>query len=241
MLLGIDLGEGSGGFERLQQELVQMGMPYGLLLVGRLALREGRRESGRQVAACQDRLLAAGHTEAAGLLSTDLARWHLAHFRPRPALQAIGRIPETTWVLRWLRHLALAEIYITMDRTDFARTHAQRALAAPPRPMSPLLKSDLYLTMGRLFARSRLDLQAESALERAREVYTSAQDGARLGCYLIVRGELYWRVKDLESARQMFSRAIRILSQLGAGMLAREAELKLSLVLQGVHIDSIGS
>jgi tetratricopeptide (TPR) repeat protein len=242
-LFSTQVGEADAGeaMERFHAALRRLGQPYGPLLVARLAMRRGEREAGRQLAACRDKLLAAGHQEPAALLSLELARWHLSHYRIRPALQALASAGEPGhWVLSWLKHCVLAEVYIRMDRLDFARTYAQKALAAPPRPMSPVLKSDFHVTMGQLFARAGWELQAESALEKARETYVAARDAVRMGRYLIVRGELFWRAKDREMAKQSFSRAVRILNELKAGMLAREAELKLALLMQGVTAETVG-
>jgi tetratricopeptide (TPR) repeat protein len=242
-LLAVHVGEAESqdSSGAIQEALRKLGQPFGLLLVARMAMRRGERAAGRQVAACRDRLLAAGHPEAAALLSLELARWHLAHFRLRPALQAIGSCGEPShWVLHWLKYLVLTEVYVRMDRLDFARTYAQKALAAPPRPMSPVLKSDFYVAMGQLFARSGLELQAESTLEKAREAYVAAREAVRMGRYLIVRGELFWRCRDMEMAKQSFSRAVRILNELKSGLLAREAELKLALILHGVAATTVG-
>lgn len=214
---------------------LSLALPLPLELLAKARFPDLQKDEGLEAIVAQlPKLADQGLSWVAGLISSDLARWHLGHGRLRPAFQLLTPYKEDgPWPLRWLANFLLADAYGRMGRLDLGYHSLEKATACLPRPISPILAGDLRLLSARLHDlagdKDALALQ----LSEARDVFRAAGDGVRLGRYLLVAAEVRWKHRDLEEARAFFGRALDLFRRYHDGFGAQEAQLKLGLVING--------
>jgi len=185
-------------------------------------------------------LLASGATWSAALLACELVRWHLAFGRIHQAFPLLKRFQGVEdWAVQWLIHVSFARAFARIHRGDLARSHLEKAIAATPKPMSPVLLGEVRLCSAILSESSGNTEAAELQRNEARVTFRAAGDGMRLGMYLLALGEHHWRKKELEDARNSFGRALDIFRRYGDGMGVIEARLKLGLVIKEAPITTL--
>jgi len=181
---------------------------------------------------CLQQLAEAGISWAAALVAGELARWHLGQGRIQAAFQLLNPYKGVDdWAVRWSGALLFAEAFCRMGRLDLARNSLEQATAIAPKPLSPVLVGEVRLLSARLLSAAGESEQVQVQLREARDIFRAAGDGVRLGRYLLLAAEGPWRQEFFEEARNLLGRALDIFRRYHDGLGAREAQLKLGLVL----------
>lgn len=228
----------------LQEEALarwELPAPWETLRRARMAFQTPT-EGPQLLQRCREVLEEEGMLQMAGMVALEEARWQLLQKRPRLAIALLKMHEEADdWVLAWLRHILWAQAFLQMGRLDMVQHKMQQAVNVLPGHTSRALVSELRLLSAAIFDKKGLPQEADIQIDEATQLCRSSGDGARLALVLGFSAERLWRQGRLEQARGLYSQVLALARHSHDLLAARDAQIKLGLVIREVPFERFAS